>query len=152
MVALLSAVIAAVLGLLATAEAQKGASPNQSDVVSLAKATREDFEWGSFFTYHTGQTDATEGVLTGVAEINPGQQIHPPHQHAEEEYLMVLEGSGEWHLKGREFPAAKGDMLYAAPWDLHGIRNTGSVPLKFVVWKYAVKDVPAPPRPAQGDH
>ncbi len=128
----------------------QSSAPNRSSVVSREKSTREDFDWGSFFTYHSGQTDSTEAVLTGVAEIKPGREIHPPHQHVEEEYLMILEGSGMWHLKGEEFPASRGDMLYAAPWDVHGIRNTGSVPLKFLVWKYAGKGVPAPQRPADG--
>ncbi len=49
---------------------------------------------------------------------------------------MVTEGTGTWHLNGTEFKAVAGDMLYAAPWEIHGIKNTGDTPLVFVVWKW----------------
>ena len=76
-------------------------------------------------------------------------EIHPPHEHAEEEYLMGLECYGTWHLMGRDFPATKGDMLYAAPWDLHGIHNTGDKPLTLVVWKWNNKAMDVPEKPAK---
>jgi len=90
-------------------------------------------------------------VLTGVAVIKPGMEIHPPHQHAEEEYLMVTEGQGTWHLNGKTFAAQKGDILYAAPWDVHGIKNTGTTPLTFVVWKWNNKGLALPTKPPQGN-
>ncbi|MGH7455310.1 MAG: cupin domain-containing protein [bacterium] len=77
--------------------------------------------------------------------IKPGQEIHPPHQHAEEEFLMIIEGQGTWHLNGKTFAAHKGDVLYAAPWDMHGIKNTGKTSLSFVVWKWNNKGVAPPP-------
>lgn len=39
-------------------------------------------------------------------------------------------------------------MLYAAPWDVHGITNTGTTPLTFVVWKWDNKGVPLPEKPS----
>lgn len=61
---------------------------------------------------------------------------------------MVVEGEGTWHLLGEERPAKAGDLLYTAPWDVHGITNTGDVPLRFVVWKWSGRgvDPPADPR------
>ncbi len=118
-----------------------------SAIVSQQEAQRQDFEWGTLFTYFNKETYGTRDGLTAAAVIKPGWEIHPPHQHAEEEYLMVVEGSGTWHLNGRERDAKPGDMQYAAPWDVHGIKNTGTTPLRFVVWKWNSKGVVPLARP-----
>ena len=120
------------------------ADPIPSSVMSEEEALKEEFEWGTFYTYHQGETYGTQDVLTGVAVIKPGWEIHPPHQHAEEEYMIVTEGQGVWHLNGEDFEAGKGDMLYAAPWDIHGVKNTGDEPLTFWVWKWNNKGVALP--------
>lgn len=119
-------------------------SAQPSAIVSQQQAKREDSAWGSLYTYYEGESYGTKDGLTAVAVIKPGQEIHPPHEHAEEEYLMVLEGSGTWHLNGKDSPARAGDIQYSAPWDVHGIKNTGSTPLKFVVWKWNSKGVAVP--------
>lgn len=118
-----------------------------SAVIAGSEAQTEEFEWGTLTSYFSDETFGTKDVLAAVAIINPGMEIHPPHEHAEEEFLMVLEGGGEWHLLGRDFPAKKGDMLYAGPWDIHGIRNSGKTPLKFVVWKWNNKGLAVPEKP-----
>ena len=127
--------------------AQSSTDDLASQVLTREKSTIAEEAWGRFITYSEGTTFGTMDSLTGVAEINPGQQIHPPHVHAEEEYLMVLEGTGEWHLNGRDFPAKAGDMIYARPWDIHGIKNTGETVMKFVVWKWNSKGITPLPAP-----
>ncbi len=114
-----------------------------------ADAKSETFDWGMLVTYFAGESYAATDSLTAIAIIKPGMEIHPPHVHSEEEYLMVLEGEGTWSVKGKEFPAEAGDMLYAAPWDEHGIRNTGDQPLRFAVFKWNAK--PVSPMPAPGE-
>jgi mannose-6-phosphate isomerase-like protein (cupin superfamily) len=109
----------------------------------------ETFDWGQLVTYFAGDSYAATDSLSAVAVIKPGMEIHPPHVHSEEEYLMVLEGEGTWSVEGRESPARAGDMLYAAPWDEHGISNTGTTPLKFVVFKWNPKPVAPMPAPAE---
>jgi mannose-6-phosphate isomerase-like protein (cupin superfamily) len=110
-----------------------------------APATRAD--WGELRAPFEGETYGLGYALAAAAVIKPGQQNHPPHQHADEEFLFVTEGSGRWHLDGKEFPAAKGDMIYAAPWVMHGITNTGNAPLTWVVFKWNGKGVKAPEAP-----
>lgn len=117
------------------------AADQPSAIRAQRDAKRENFAWGSLYTYYEGESYATRDGLAAVAVIKPGMEIHPPHTHAEEEYLMVVEGSGTWHLNGRDTPARAGDMQYSAPWDIHGIRNTGRTPLRFVVWKFNGKGV-----------
>ena len=127
------------------------AKPLASAVVTAREAKQEPADWGTFHTYYQGETYGTQDLLNGVAVIKPGREIHPPHQHAEEEFLMVTEGRGEWHVNGKTFAAQAGDILYAAPWDVHGIKNTGDTVLKFVVWKWNNKGVAPPARPAEGN-
>lgn len=112
-----------------------------SAIMAQQDAGQQDFAWGTLYTYYEGESYGTKDGLAAVAVINPGMEIHPPHQHAEEEYLMVVAGTGTWHLLGEERSAQPGDMLYAAPWDIHGITNTGTEPLTFVVWKWNNKGV-----------
>lgn len=95
-----------------------------------------------------GATPSLRDLLTIAITLHPGQQLHPPHQHAEEEFLWIASGSGEWHLDGREFPAAAGDLLYTEPWVMHGITNTGREPLTFFVVKWNGNGMPVPPPPA----
>ncbi|MDR7122814.1 cupin domain-containing protein [Rheinheimera soli] len=119
-----------------------------SQIIQQSEAKAEKGDGYVFYSYFAKPTFGTQDALTGVAVIEPGKEIHPPHIHAEEEYLMVIEGEGVWSLKDKEIPAKAGDILYAAPWDSHGIRNTGKVPLKFVVMKWHSKGVPVPADPA----
>jgi len=131
----------------AGAQAAKSATPKPSLITSIESARREDFEWGSLYTYDEGETYSAADGLAAVAVIKPGMQIHPPHQHAEEEYVIVAEGTGTWSLNGKERPAKAGDLQYAAPWDMHGITNTGTTPLRFFVWKWNGKGVPPKAQP-----
>ncbi len=124
------------------AEPEKAETPIlKSQVMPKADVKKSPDSWGVFYPYFTGQTVGTRDMLAGVADIKPGEEIHPPHTHAEEEFLLVTKGQGIWHLNGEDFPAKAGDMLYAAPWDIHGIKNTGTDNLEFVVWKWASKGV-----------
>ena len=86
-------------------------------------------------------------MLTAVAIVKPGKAVHRAHRHAEEEYLILAEGSGTWSLDGKEFPAKRGDILYTEPWVYHGLTNTSSEQLIFVVVRFNSKGVTVPPRP-----
>lgn len=124
------------------AEAQAAGQPTAVLTAETAKTSIE--EWGTFAEYFAGDTTGVSDLLSGTATIKPGLEIHPPHRHAEEEFLMVIEGQGEWTVGEEVFPANKGDMIYAAAWDLHGIKNTGEEPLTFVFWKWNSKGLPVP--------
>lgn len=121
----------------------------KSRIVSIADINKDDAAWGSFYPHFSGQTYGTDSTLAGVANINVGKKIHPPHRHADEEFLMVTKGSGEWYLNGQTFPAKEGDMLYAKPWDYHGIKATPDSTLQFVVFKWSSKGlIPIDPDPS----
>lgn len=127
------------------------ASRLRSRVISWNDARSHVDNWGEMRTYFTGETYGATNVFTAVAVVKPGQSVHPAHRHAEEEFLVVGSGSGVWHLDGKEFPARKGDVLYAEPWTFHGLVNTGSEPLTFFVVRWNNQAIAPPPAPA-GDN
>ena len=54
-----------------------------------------------------GESPATRDVLVAVAVVQPGKAVHRAHRHPEEEYLILVEGSGTWSLNGKETPAQR---------------------------------------------
>lgn len=120
----------------------------QSEIMSEADVQSDTADWGTFYPYFTEDTHALSPVLVGTAKIKAGQEIHPPHRHADEEYLMVTKGQGIWHLNGEERPAKEGDILFARAWDYHGITAANDSPLEFVVFKYSGRHIQAPTDPS----
>lgn len=119
----------------------------ESKIIQRDNAEYLAEEWGNLIVYtpeYGTTTFGTKNMLTAVAEIKPGQQIHPPHQHTAEEFVYIFEGNGVWSLNEEETPAKAGDMMYAQPWDWHGLTNTGKTTLKFFVMKWDSKGVKTP--------
>ncbi|MBO6525042.1 MAG: cupin domain-containing protein [Balneolaceae bacterium] len=119
----------------------------ETKVITKEAATKVNEDWGNIIIYTdeaSASTYGTENTLTAVAEIKPGMEIHPPHQHTAEEFLYVIEGEGTWSINGVESEAKAGDIMYSRPWDLHGITNTGDKPLRFFVMKWDNKGVKVP--------
>ena len=118
-----------------------------SKIVGWDEARIHRADWGQMRSYFTGETSGSKDVLTAVAVVEPGKTVHKAHRHAEEEYLAIIEGAGTWTLDGKDSPAKRGDVLYAAPWVYHGVTNTGDKPLIFLVVRYNSKGIASPPRP-----
>jgi mannose-6-phosphate isomerase-like protein (cupin superfamily) len=119
----------------------------KSGVVDWDRAALHAADWGQMRTYFSGQTRGTKDVLTAVALVEPGKAVHRAHRHSQEEYLIIAAGSGTWSLAGKDFPAKRGDILYAEPWVYHGLTNTSDEPLIFIVVRYNPKGLSIPPRP-----
>jgi quercetin dioxygenase-like cupin family protein len=119
-----------------TNAAGQAAATSETRVIQRAQARHDGGPWGRIHVYFEGDSAGTKNRFAGAVSLLPGQEIHPAHKHAEEEYLMITKGTGTWQLGDRKFAASEGDMLYAAPWDLHGLRNTSRSVLTFVVIKF----------------
>ncbi len=91
------------------------------------------------FIYFNGPTDQLSGVSAGACILEAGMSPHPPHQHAEEEFLIVGEGTGEIECDGKTTPVGPGAMMYCAGNTMHGIKNTGKVPMTFYWSKWLAK-------------
>ena len=115
-------------------------APLKSGVVTMAQAAIADSgAWGEFRKSFGGPSPASADVLAGIGDIKAGTENHPPHTHADEEFLYLAEGAGTWTLGDTQIPAKAGDTLYAEPNVLHGFKNTSGKPARFFVVKWRTK-------------
>lgn len=128
--------------------AESSAKTLNSEIVPHEQARQDSADWGRIAVYFDGDTKGTRASFAATAELKPDSEIHPPHAHVEEEYLLVTKGAGIWVLGDKSFPAKAGDVLYAAPNVLHGIRSAPDSGLSFVVVKFAPRHTsPEPDAP-----
>jgi mannose-6-phosphate isomerase-like protein (cupin superfamily) len=80
-------------------------------------------------TLTSGDRTPTQALTTGVCEIAPGGELLY-HRHAPLELYYFLEGTGVVTLGASERAVQPGSTVYIPGDTPHGIRNTGTVPLK----------------------
>lgn len=91
------------------------------------------------FTHYNGPTDELSGMCAGMCVLDPGSTPHPPHQHPEEEFMIVASGTGEIVCDGKVTQVGPGAMMYCAGNVMHGITNTGKLPMTFYWSKWLGK-------------
>jgi mannose-6-phosphate isomerase-like protein (cupin superfamily) len=99
-----------------------------------AQLTRKPF--GDERIYFNGATAQLKSVTTGSLLLHPGQEPHPPHQHPEEEFMIVTEGHGEILVHGVTHKVGPGAIMYCEGNQLHGVKNTGTAPFVFYFSKW----------------
>ena len=110
-------------------------------VLDLASLTPEVQNGCRVFVHYNGPTGQLSGMCTGMAVLDPGASPHPPHQHPEEEFMIVADGTGEIVCDGRTTHVGPGAIMYCAAHVLHGIVNTGKVPMTFYWSKWMARGV-----------
>jgi quercetin dioxygenase-like cupin family protein len=108
--------------------------PSVTRAAGEAKTTHETF--GDNAVYFDGATDQLKGLTMGSLRLKPGKEPHPPHQHPEEEIMVIAEGTGEISVEGKVTKVAAGATMYCAGNKLHGIVNTGKTPMLFYYFKW----------------
>ena len=124
--------MAGLAGLPAIAEGSK--LPNGTRNAGDATLTKETF--GDLRVYLDGPTDQLKSMTAGSLMLKPGMSPHPPHEHPEEEIMVITEGTGEIVVDGKKTKVSPGTMMYCAGGKLHGIVNTGKTPLLFYYYKW----------------
>jgi quercetin dioxygenase-like cupin family protein len=107
-----------------------------SVVMDARDASEDPRPYGTVRRYIDGPAGGLKHLLVSQTTLEAGQAPHPPHSHPEAEILIVTEGSGQVSLQGKASRIGPGGLLYAAPNDVHGISNSGSVPLKYCVFRW----------------
>ena len=118
----------------AVAAAQGAKLPNATMSAAQAKLIKEPF--GDHHVYFEGPTDQLKSMTAGSLRLNAGATPHPPHDHSEEEFMVITEGTGEIVLDGKTTKVAPGAIMYSAAGKTHGILNTGKTPLTFYYFKW----------------
>ncbi len=74
-----------------------------------------------------------------VAVLPPGVSIgHHCHSPNEEEFYLILEGSGRMDRNGESFRVPPGDLIRNPPGGCHSPVNDGDNPIKIFVFEVAV--------------
>lgn len=68
-----------------------------------------------------------------VTTLNPGQTSHPPHQHPNEELIIIRDGTVETLSRGEWKRLGPGSIIFNASNESHAIRNVGTGPTTYHV-------------------
>jgi XRE family transcriptional regulator, regulator of sulfur utilization len=130
--------LVAVSGTLAVVSAaQKPPEIMHSRVFDWNAMTAKANDYGSSRAVVRAPTPTLEELEMHITTLNPGQTSHAPHQHANEELIIIREGTVETLSLGEWKRVGAGSIIFNASNELHGIRNVGSTPATYHVinWK-----------------
>jgi XRE family transcriptional regulator, regulator of sulfur utilization len=85
-----------------------------------------------------------------ITTLQPGMTPHAPHQHPDEEVVIIREGTVETVLGDRKQVVGPGSVIFQAANQMHTIRNVGNVPATYHVIKWnspGMKPATRSPRP-----
>jgi len=108
--------------------------PNALRNPADAKLTRQPF--GEERIYFKGATAQLKALTAGSQLLYPGHEPHPPHQHPEEEIMLVTEGQGEISVEGVVHKVGPGAMMYCEGNKMHGVKNTSGANFQFYFYKW----------------
>ena len=57
--------------------------------------------------------------------LGPGVETHPPHTHAHQEIIILVEGTVQVTMDGRSDTVEAGSVIFYDPDKPHNLRNTG---------------------------
>lgn len=84
--------------------------------------------------YNITKNMNAENAYCGTLMLAPGA-TYPAHNHPASEFYFIYEGEGEWYINDEHKHVKAGDLQYHRPFDAHGWKNTGKVPMKaFYCW------------------
>lgn len=110
--------------------------------ISLPLAGDDQTGWRQH-PFFLGQSGIHDVIGAHASVLAPGKMPHPPHRHAEEELLLVLDGEGELLLGDSPLTedatpqrARPGTLAFYPAWQHHSIRNTGQTPLTYLMLRW----------------
>ena len=136
---LLVALIAVVLTLTGVAATQPKPAPLGSQVWDWKDMVATPTAVGELRTIVRAPTVTLDELEIHITTLKPGVESHPPHQHPNEEMLIVREGTVEALVNGQLKRVGPGSIIFQASNQLHNIKNVGTTPATYHVinWKTA---------------
>lgn len=100
----------------------------QSSVFDWNAVPAKQTNVGSVRQFFRAPTATLDELELHVTTLNPGVVSHLPHQHPNEELVIIKEGTVEALVNGEWKRVGPGSVIFNASNQLHGLRNVGSVP------------------------
>jgi len=109
----------------------------KSQVFDWTAMTAKENAYGSTRSLVRAPTVTLNELEMHVTTLNPGQTSHAPHQHPNEELIILREGTLETLSLGEWKRIGPGSIIFNASNDLHGVKNVGTMPAVYHVvnWK-----------------
>jgi quercetin dioxygenase-like cupin family protein len=128
--------LSAALGVAAVAQERR---PLPSSAFDWTTMTSKPTAYGTVRSVVRAPTVTLDELEMHVTTLNAGQTSHAPHQHANEELIIIREGTVEALVHGEWKQLGPGSIIFQASNELHGIKNIGSGPATYHVvnWKSA---------------
>lgn len=116
--------------------AEMAAATLPDAVITRKQAKVKHDPFGDTTIYFEGSTGQLSSMTAGDLLLKAGMEPHPPHQHPEEEFVLVTEGQAEILVDGKKSVVGPGAMMYCQGNKLHGIKNVGKIPMRFYFFKW----------------
>jgi quercetin dioxygenase-like cupin family protein len=88
---------------------------------------------GSVRSVFRAPTATLDELECHITTLNPGLASHPAHKHANEEIVIVKEGTVEVLVNGELKRVGPGSVIFNASNVMHSIRNVGDTPATYHV-------------------
>jgi XRE family transcriptional regulator, regulator of sulfur utilization len=126
------------LGISALAQRHTAAQPQVmgSSVFDWEAIDVKPTRIGSTRKFFQAPTATLDELECHVTTLNPGETPHPPHQHPDEEVIIIKEGTVEALVNGQTRRVGPGSVILQAANQLHTIRNVGKTPATYHVIKW----------------
>jgi quercetin dioxygenase-like cupin family protein len=112
----------------------EGAAPlTRSAVFQWNELTPQPTSVGAVRRVVRTPTATLDELESHITTLNPGQSPHDPHQHPNEEMIILKEGEVEAWVNGAWVPVATGGMMFFASNVPHTVRNRSDRPATYYV-------------------
>jgi uncharacterized cupin superfamily protein len=101
------------------------------DTVKVAKTDKGQRR--EFFNKPTSQLVKFEMHTTA---LNAGLDSHAPHQHKEEEIILILRGNVTMHIGDKFYKAGPGDIVFLPSMVMHNLINTGDIQCEYFAFQW----------------
>ena len=130
---ILVALITVTITLSMVAVAAQEKSLMRSSAFDWTAISAKPTEVGSVRQFFRAPTATLDELECHVTTLNPGLASHPPHQHPNEELVIIREGTVEVLVKGEWKKLGPGSVVFNASNELHALRNVGTGPATYHV-------------------
>lgn len=133
---LLVAAIASSATVMAMTAAQPTSEVMGSRAVDWTTMSARKTKVGEVRQVFQAPTATLDELELHITTLLPGQSPHEPHQHPDEEVIIIREGTVETFLGDRTQRVGPGSVIFQAANQPHAIRNVGDTPATYHVIKW----------------
>ena len=136
------AAVSIIIAVAGVALAESGGKPvMHSCVFNWADLKAVPTRMGERRTVFDAPTPSLAEFECHITTLNPGESPHPPHRHADEELMVIKEGTVAALQGDKTNIVTAGGIIFEASNELHGLRNIGTDRATYYVFKISPRDL-----------